>query len=141
MIARGQLAPGHKRLLGKVRAEGRAPVRLSVLTDKRALPSPDVDCAALMPLCQGRCCTFTLALSAEDVVEGKLRWELLEPYVLPKAASGYCVHVGAGGGCQVYDDRPATCRVYDCREDRRVWLDYERRIPAPMPDHVTAPAR
>jgi hypothetical protein len=23
------------------------------------------------------------------------------------------------------------CRGYDCREDRRIWLDFEKRIPAP----------
>jgi hypothetical protein len=36
------------------------------------------------------------------------------------------------GGCTVYDDRPGTCREYDCREDKRVWIDYEKRIPAPL---------
>jgi hypothetical protein len=31
----------------------------------------------------------------------------------------------------VHHARPRTCRVYDCRRDPRIWLDFERRIPAP----------
>lgn len=135
LIARGQLTEGHRRLIGKIGAD-KPTVKLATFRDKRSLPSADIDCGAHLHLCHGRCCTFALTLSAEDVVEGKLRWDLVDPYVLPKAASGYCVHHDAERGCEVYDARPATCRVYDCREDRRVWLDYERRVPAPMPAGV-----
>jgi hypothetical protein len=31
----------------------------------------------------------------------------------------------------VYEHRPAICRTYDCRKDPRIWIDFEKRIPAP----------
>lgn len=136
LVQRGLLTAGHRRLIGKI-GDARPTVRLATFRDKRSLPPIDIDCAAHLPLCQGRCCTFALTLAAEDVREGRLQWDLLEPYTLPKLPSGYCVHHDPRSGCTVYDDRPATCRVYDCREDRRVWLDYDNRVPAPMPAGVT----
>jgi hypothetical protein len=33
--------------------------------------------------------------------------------------------------CTVYDARPIPCRGFDCREDRRIWLDFEGRVPNP----------
>ena len=27
----------------------------------------------------------------------------------------------------------STARSYDCRRDKRIWIDYEQRIPAPAP--------
>lgn len=32
-----------------------------------------------------------------------------------KDSNGTCVHL-TGKGCSVYEDRPATCRVFDCRQ-------------------------
>jgi Fe-S-cluster containining protein len=136
LIARGHLAPGHRKLIAKLHDPG-ARVRLTLIDDKRSQASADIDCAANLPLCQGRCCSFSVSLSPEDLEEGKLRWALEDPYVLRRDAStGYCEHLEAKGGCGVYHDRPAVCRSYDCREDRRVWLDYAARVPAPMPQSV-----
>jgi Fe-S-cluster containining protein len=137
LIARGHLVPGHRKLLGKIQPS-RASVRLAVWDDKRRMRSPDIDCASLIPLCQGRCCSFTVELSAQDVVEKKVPWLLREPYVMPRnPATGYCTCMREEDhGCGIYQDRPGTCRVYDCREDTRVWIDYEKRIPAPMPEGV-----
>jgi len=52
---------------------------------------------------------------------------------------GYCSHLDrdAGGGCQLYGRRPYVCRTFDCREDRRVWIDFDRKEPAPMPVGLT----
>ena len=33
--------------------------------------------------------------------------------------------------CGVYEQRPIPCRGYDCREDGRIWLDFERRVVNP----------
>lgn len=30
-----------------------------------------------------------------------------------------------GRGCQIYDHRPAPCRVFDCRGDPRIWTDFD----------------
>ena len=136
LIARGHLAPGHRKLIDRIRPS-KAPVKLAVFDDKRALRGPDIDCASLIPLCQGRCCSFAVTLSGQDVVEGTLPWRLSEPYTMPRDPStGYCTCLREGEGCSVYDDRPGTCRLYDCREDTRVWVDFEKKIPAPMPEGV-----
>jgi hypothetical protein len=75
-------------------------------------------------------------LSTTDLDEGVIRWDYGQPYMIRQRASdGYCVHNDpASRGCTVHAQRPATCRRYDCRNDTRVWLDFEARIPAPM-DH------
>lgn len=134
LIARGHLAPGHRRLLQRLKGLAPTVVRLSVVQDKRAVPSADIDCASLLPLCKGRCCAMEVALSEEDLGERRLAWDLRQPYQLRRDPEhGYCSYLGHGGRCAVYDDRPATCRQYDCRRDPRVWLDWERKLPAPLP--------
>lgn len=137
LIQRGHLAVGHRRLLDKIRASQSA-VTLSIFRDKRNLFAPDVDCAARIPFCQSRCCSFTVSLSAEDVREGKVPWNLHEPYVLERSPeTGYCNCMNNDGQCTVYDDRPGTCRVYECSNDPRVWIDFDNMIPAPMPAGVS----
>ena len=58
------------------------------------------------------------------------------PYWIRQAADGYCVtplrpqtHAYA-----IWVQRPHTCHKYDCRNDRGVWLDFDKISPAPMPD-------
>jgi Fe-S-cluster containining protein len=42
------------------------------------------------------------------------------------------VHLERGGcRCSIYAQRPVPCRAYDCRNDKRIWADFERRIPSP----------
>jgi len=142
LIGRGVLSGRDAALLERYVAAARPRVELRVIDDRREVASTEIDCGALLPLCKARCCSFRVALSAEEVRERRLGWALEEPYVLERGDHGYCVHLAdeaTGGGCTCYDVRPATCRAYDCRNDRRVWLDFERRIPAPMPDHVKRP--
>lgn len=139
LVLRGHLAPGHRRLLDKIKAS-QSSVSLSTFRNKRELFTPDIDCASRLPLCQSRCCSFTVSLSAEDVLEGRVPWQLHEPYVVARSpATGYCQCMNTAGQCTVYDDRPGTCRVYDCANDPRVWIDFEKRIPAPMPAGVVSP--
>lgn len=136
LVLKGVLTEDHRAWITALQGE-RNHVKLAPGGDKHAIVSPDVDCAALLPLCKGRCCAFNVTLSRDDVVEGKLRWDLRDPYALPKhAGTGYCENMRPDGGCAAYHDRPATCRTYDCRRDPRVWLDYEQRLPAPMPAHL-----
>jgi Fe-S-cluster containining protein len=109
-------------------------VAISNDEDKHAVASPDIDCAARLPLCRARCCTMNVALSARDLDERILRWDLGRPYLLARSADGYCVHHdGPSGSCTVYQARPASCRRFDCRSDRRIWADFEGRIPAGEP--------
>jgi len=98
--------------------------------DKHQVASPDIDCQALLPVCRARCCRLTIQLSKQDIADG-LDWVFERPYELRRdAATGYCTSFAAG--CQIYDKRPAGCRTFDCRDDRRIWIDFAQRIPAAM---------
>lgn len=131
MILRDQLPPSFRRLVAKVRAGGeRHVVRLASFRDKYAIASPDIDCADRIPLCGGRCCSFDVSLSAQDVAERSVPFDLMQPYALPRV-DGRCVCMDANGACTIYDHRPGACRAYDCRHDARIWLDFDARIPAP----------
>jgi Fe-S-cluster containining protein len=116
-------------------ADERAPgrVAIDVVADKYAQPELDIPCAELVHLCEARCCSFTFSLSTQDLDEGVIRWDYGQPYLIRQRASdGYCVHHDpTSRGCTVHAFRPRVCRVYDCREDGRIWLDYAKRIPAP----------
>jgi Fe-S-cluster containining protein len=109
-------------------------VSLDLGGPKYATESPPIPCLELIPLCQGRCCLFSFALSTEDLDEGVIRWDYGQPYLIRQRASdGYCVHNDPDShACTVHQVRPRICRSYDCRKDRRIWIDFEQRIPAPL---------
>lgn len=138
LVAGELLSPGHRRLLDKLRARAGGsgqPVRLRPMVDKHRVPNADIDCASRLHLCHARCCSFSVVLTEQDLESGQIRWELDQPYLLRHEVDGYCAHLdrAAGGGCTLYRERPAACREFDCREDRRVWIDFEAGEPAPMP--------
>lgn len=131
LILRGQLPASFRRLATKIRGE-RTVVRLATFRDKYAVPSADIDCAARIPLCGARCCSFDVTLSAQDVAERVVPFDLHQPYALPRdPETKRCVCMDDAGACTVYAQRPGACRAYDCRQDPRVWIDFEARIPAP----------
>ena len=114
--------------------EASPPLRVELsdeLVDKYEVESPPIPCAELIPLCKARCCALTFRLSTQDLEGGQVRWDYGNPYWNRRRADGYCVHNEPGHGCTVYAERPAVCRSYDCRNDSRIWLDYDKRIPAP----------
>jgi len=97
--------------------------------------APEIDCENRLHLCKAACCKLPVALSTEDVEEGELRWDLAHPYLLAQGTDGYCVHLDRETRrCSVYDRRPIPCRGYDCRQDERIWSDFEQRIPNPHLD-------
>jgi hypothetical protein len=113
------------------RAAGEAGVAVANVPDKYALTDlPQIDCASRLHLCKARCCKLTFPLSVQDLDERVIRWNYAAPYSIAQREDGYCVH-NEGGSCGVYPVRPGTCRSYDCRRDRRIWLDFEGRVPAP----------
>jgi Fe-S-cluster containining protein len=112
-------------------------VRLADMGDKYALSEAvEIDCASRIPLCQGRCCAFKFYLTKQDLDEGVARWDYGNPYwVLQRDDDGYCVHSAPHTRfCTIHVKRPHVCRKYDCRHDQRIWIDFEARIPAPLPD-------
>src|SRR5262245_16180229 len=77
LILRGQLPPTFKRLAARIGSD-RSTVRLASFRDKYQVPSPDVDCASLIPLCKARCCSMDVTLSAQDVAEGGIPFDILQ---------------------------------------------------------------
>jgi hypothetical protein len=116
----------------RARVASEALVVLSDVPDKYALSNlPEIDCEARIPLCHARCCSLLFALSTQDLDERVVRWEYGRPYQIARREDGVCVHnERESRRCAIYEKRPAHCRGYDCRRDRRIWIDFERRIPA-----------
>jgi Fe-S-cluster containining protein len=111
----------------------RTQIEISSQPDKYALTDlPQIDCAALMPICKAKCCTLRVTLSQQDIDEGIVSWDYERPYnIRRRGESNYCVYSDeTTHACRVYANRPATCRRFDCRKDERIWKDFERRIPA-----------
>jgi hypothetical protein len=137
LILRGQVPPSFRKLAQRIQADRGIKIRLSMVDDKYSVESPDIDCEARIPLCGARCCSFEVLLSKQDLVERKLPFVVEQPYVLPRdPVTRKCACMDERGACTAYAHRPATCRSYDCREDARVWIDYEKRIPAPLPESI-----
>jgi Putative zinc- or iron-chelating domain len=132
-LPHGEFERRRQRLVASAKAADAEPplVKLAEPVDKYALgPLPDVDCAGLMPICKARCCKLTVFCSVQDLDERVVQWEYSRPYQLRKRDDSYCVHSEPESGrCGVYTHRPAVCRTYDCRNDRRIWRDFARRIP------------
>lgn len=109
-------------------------VRLGNMGDKyEDARTADIDCAARLHLCQARCCSFNFFLTHQDLEEGVAKWDYGNPYWIKHGEDGYCTHCdGATRGCTIHAQRPHVCRLYDCRNDKRVWIDFEKRIPVPF---------
>lgn len=109
-------------------------LHLGTELDKYAVPTPPdggPPCAELLPVCEARCCRLRFPLTTQDLDERVIRWDYGRPYLIAHAG-GACVHLDTAHGCTEYARRPAACRAYDCRTDPRIWIDYDRRIPAPL---------
>lgn len=86
----------------------------------------EIDCSKRLYLCKAACCRLPFALSKQDIREGIVRWDLGQPYLIDQGQDGYCNHLDrCSAGCTIYENRPVPCRGFDCREDQRVWLDFD----------------
>jgi len=106
--------------------------QITNIPDKYTLEAlPEIDCEARLHLCQARCCKLHFSLSLQDLDERVVRWDYARPYQIGRRDDGYCVHNIPGTcKCDVYEHRPGVCRKYDCRGDKRIWKDFDARIPA-----------
>jgi Fe-S-cluster containining protein len=69
------------------------------------------------------------ALSVQDLAEGVVKWNYSLPYGIAQEPDGYCRHFDkASCQCAIYENRPLICRGYSCAEDKRIWLDFEKKI-------------
>jgi Fe-S-cluster containining protein len=111
--------------------EARRPqIRLIETPDKYATDGAVIfDCAAHHPVCRGGCCTLWFALSVQDLDERILRWNYTYPYGIAQGEDGFCLHHDrATHLCNVYENRPLICRTFDCRSDKRIWVDFEAQL-------------
>ena len=47
--------------------------------------------------------------------------KIMQVRELGKPANAWCAHCKIGAGCGIYDERPASCRTFEC-----VWLQTQR---------------
>ena len=91
-----------------------------------------IECEDRVHLCKASCCRLQFAISTQDIREGIIRWNLGRPYMIEQGMDSYCIHFERGKcRCTVYENRPVLCRAFDCRNDKRIWLDFEKKIPNP----------
>lgn len=90
--------------------------------------APEIDCDRRIELCKTACCRLPFALSLQDVREGRVKWDVGQPYMNARGPDGYCLHLDrCSRSCAIYESRPIPCRGYDCRNDKRIWVDFEKR--------------
>jgi hypothetical protein len=88
-----------------------------------------IACDKRIHFCGGACCRIPFALSKQDIREGIVRWDLGQPYLIDHGDDGTCIHLDRHTlGCTIYANRPVPCRAFDCLEDRRVWLDFDKMV-------------
>jgi Fe-S-cluster containining protein len=122
-----------ERLLAKFTEKGMGVAVMKTDDDKYAYSSTvQINCEDRIPLCRGACCRLGFALSQQDVEEGAVKWDLGHPYMIRRGQDGYCHHLDRNRkGCGVYTQRPIVCRAYDCRQDKRIWEDFENGVLSP----------
>ena len=101
----------------------------------------DIDCHNRVHLCRAACCRLPFALSKQDIREGIVHWDLGQPYLIAHDGNGTCGHLDpTTRACTVWDQRPVPCRAFDCREDERIWLDFEKMVINPKVSQPDWPA-
>jgi Fe-S-cluster containining protein len=126
------------RLLEKFIDQGMGVVHQKPERDKYAFEGEvRIDCENRVHLCRAACCRLRFALSKQDVEEGVVKWDFAHPYLIARGPDGYCQHLDRERlGCSVHAQRPVPCRGYDCREDKRIWADFENKIVSPELDKL-----
>jgi hypothetical protein len=104
--------------------------------DKYAFPGEvQVDCENRLHLCKAACCRLSFPLSKQDITEGIVKWDLGSPYLIAQDAEGYCQHLDRTTHCcTVRERRPIPCRAYNCRNDQRIWSDFDNKVINPNLD-------
>ncbi len=100
------------------------------LGDKYAFQGAvEIDCENRVHLCKAACCRMRFALSKQDVDEGIVRWDFGHPYLIARGFDGYCIHMDRDQrNCSIHSQHPAPCRAYDCRNDKRIWADFDNKV-------------
>jgi len=122
-----------QRLVEKLEDDGTGVMLQQPEIDKYAFEGgAQIDCENRVKLCRAACCRLRFALSKQDLEEGVVQWELSRPYLIRRGSDGYCGHFERDSqSCTIYQQRPVPCRAYDCRGDKRIWADFEKKVVSP----------
>jgi len=102
-------------------------------------PKAEIDCENRLHLCHAACCRLRFALTVRDVEEGRVKWNLGQPYMIRQGEDGYCHHLDRSDHrCGIYEHRPFVCRAYDCRSDKRIWEDFDGGVISPELENLIA---
>lgn len=92
-------------------------------------PPEPIDCGPRLHLCGAVCCRLPFPLSAAEVDHGPVTWDTDRPYWIKRNDGGMCVHNDAATlACTVHAERPRPCRAYSCRDDPRIWRDFDGMV-------------
>ena len=122
-----------ERLAAQLKEKGMGVMLQDLVEDKYAFEGEaKIDCENRLHLCHASCCRLRFALSKQDIYEGVIQWDLGHPYLIAQDKDGYCTHFERSDcRCTVREKRPVPCRGYDCRNDKRIWIDFEKGIVNP----------
>lgn len=122
-----------ERLIAQLKEKGLGVMLQDEVEDKYSFQGEaHIDCENRVEFCHAACCRLRFALSKQDVHEGVIKWDLGRPYLIAQGKDGYCTHLERGTcQCTVREHRPVPCRGYDCRNDKRIWADFENKIVNP----------
>jgi hypothetical protein len=88
-----------------------------------------VNCRERRRYCGGACCFIGFSLTVDEIKEGIIGWDEDHPFKIKHNESSACIHWNfKTKGCEIYEDRPIVCRQYSCKDDRRIWLNYEEKV-------------
>jgi hypothetical protein len=129
------------RLIAQLKEKGLGVMLQDEVEDKYSFEGEaKIDCENRVEFCHAACCRLRFALSKQDVYEGVIKWDLGRPYLIAQDRDGYCTHFERDTcRCMVREHRPVPCRGYDCRSDKRIWLDFENKVVNPNVDRPDWP--
>lgn len=85
-----------------------------------------INCTERIHLCKAVCCQLNFALNTEEIESGKVKWDMGRPYFIRQEKDCYCTHNNKDKGCEIYEDRPKVCKDYTCKDDERIWTNFEK---------------
>jgi len=122
-----------ERLTAQLKEKGLGVMLQDAVEDKYTFQEEaKIDCENRVEFCHASCCRLRFALSKQDIYEGIIKWDLGRPYLIAHDKDGYCTHFERSAcRCTVRENRPVPCRGYDCRNDKRIWLDFDNKVVNP----------
>lgn len=101
-------------------------IAIRVETQEEMLKYSPVNCEERIHICKAVCCKLSFPLTINEVESGVLKWNLGKPYYNRRCTNGYCYHIQIDNTCSIYQQRPSICRKYTCRNDERIWSNFEK---------------